>query len=87
MRAPIPLIEISHNTHAHRVGGPHSELHSYDAADDYGMSANLFVFLVMRPLAHQIQIKIGKQRRERIRVIDLSHRLSLFHDFPPVAVW
>ena len=33
VRAPVPLIEISHNADAHRVGRPHAELNSGDAID------------------------------------------------------
>ena len=51
VNAPVPKIEITHDTHALRVRRPHSEMHATHSVDFPHMSALLFVLQVVRAFA------------------------------------
>jgi len=68
----VPLIEVSNYANALGVRRPHGELHARDSQNRGGMRPHFFVFQVMRPLAHQMQIVIGQQRGKGIRIIKLA---------------
>ena len=68
IRAAVPEIEVAHHAHALRVRRPDGEMHAAHARHFAHVRAQFFVFLVMRAFARKIQIVIGEQRREGVRV-------------------
>src|SRR5882724_11041795 len=72
MGAPVPLIEVSHHTYSHCVWRPNGEVNSANSCNFFGMCAQLVIFLVMRALAHQVQIKVCQKGREIIGIVNFS---------------
>ena len=69
MHAAIPAIEISNNADAAGAWGPHGKMDARYSVHSFNVCAQLFVGVVVAALAHQIEIKLRKQIRERIRIV------------------
>ncbi len=85
MHAPIPVIEVAHHAHAPRIRRPHAELHAAHPGDVPHMRAQPLVFFVVRAFADQMQVEIGQQRREGVRVVGDLRAPALIVNFQFVA--
>ncbi len=62
------MIDIAASADAGRVGSPYGEVNSAKALVRAKMGTEPLVIAVMRPFAEQVQVKIGEDRPEQIRV-------------------
>src|SRR5579864_5570073 len=85
VRASIPVIEVSHNAYAHRVRRPYCKLNARHAFNNHWVCAHLIVFQVVGALADQVQIKVRKERRKCVRIVELARGLALFYHSPAIT--
>ena len=64
------MVEIAHDADPLRVGRPNGEVYPSHACHLSDVRAQLFVLQVMRALCDQVQVEVGQQRREGIRIVD-----------------
>src|SRR2546422_2224421 len=64
------MVEITHDADPLRVRRPNSEVYPSHACHLSDVRAQLFVLQVMRALCDQVQVEVGQQRREGIRIVD-----------------
>ena len=71
VNAPVPKIEIAYHAHPLRIGRPHCKMHSAHSINFPHVRALLLVLQVMCAFAREIQIVVGQQRREGVRIVTL----------------
>lgn len=64
MDAAVPMIEISDDADALRVGGPDGEVDAGDSGDFAEVRAELFVILEVSAFAEEVEVVVGEERRE-----------------------
>ncbi len=64
VNAAIPVVEVTHNTHALRGWGPHGEMNARHIVNHLHMGAELFVDVVMRAFVEEINIHLAKHCRK-----------------------
>src|SRR5262249_56909171 len=72
MPSAVPKIEVADDAHALRVGREYHEADAIDAFERERMSSELLIGPQMRALAEQMQIEIGKDRRETVGVLEFD---------------
>jgi hypothetical protein len=72
MDAAVPAIEVADNTDALRAGSPDGEVNALNAFQGDKVRAKFLVRVVMAALAHEIEVKLGEDARESIRVVDFE---------------
>ena len=72
MDPAVPMIEIADNADAASAGRPDGKVDAANAFQGNEMSAKLLVGVVVAALAHEIQIKLGKEAGESVGVVDLK---------------
>ena len=65
----VPTVKISYYADATGVWGPHGEVYALHVVHQAEVCAEFLVLLVMRALAHQVQVKVAQQWREAVRVL------------------
>ncbi len=81
----IPVVEVTDDAHRRRVRGPDGEADAPDAFHLHQVRAEGLVGLVERPLAVQMQLEVGEQRPEAVRVFLLDGRTVMAGDAQPVG--
>jgi hypothetical protein len=79
MDASVPPVEVADDTDPLRVGRPHREVHAGDAANRHHLRAELVPHAVVRAFGEQMQVVVGEDLAELIRVDDLVHGGAFMH--------
>ena len=73
MAATVPVVEVAHDAHALRVRRPHGKHHAAHAFHLPQVCAQLLVGVVVRSLGEQVQVKVGKDGWESIRIVEVPY--------------
>ena len=66
---PVPVVRVAYHRHPLRVGRPHGEGGSGDAAVGDHVAAQLLVLFEVAPLGQQVDVVIGQDQAEGVRVV------------------
>src|SRR5437588_337071 len=72
MTPAIPKIEVADYAHPLRRRRKDGKRHAFNAVEHHGMRAEPLVEMYMRAFAKQIEIEVGQDRREAIRILKLD---------------
>ncbi len=67
--AVVPVVEVAHHAHPAGIGGPQGEIHPFHPVDHPQVRAQAVVALPVPAFVEQIQIVLGQQVRECVRVV------------------
>ena len=76
MPAAVPVVEIAHHADARGVRGPDGEVHPVHAVDRPQLGPQPVVTLPVAALVQQVQVVVGQQVRERVRIVHRHGFLS-----------
>src|SRR5438105_14563425 len=72
MTPAIPKIQVADYAHPLRRRRKDGKRHAFNAVEHHGMRAEPLVEMYMRAFAKQIEIEVGQDRREAIRILKLD---------------
>ena len=84
MDALVPAVEVADHADPPRIGRPDGEGDAVRLADLAGMRAQPVIQVLMCPFAHQVQVVLGEQRGEGVRVGDTLRHARLPLHIQPV---
>ena len=78
MPAAVPVVEIAHDADARRVRRPDGEIHPVNAVDLPQLGPQPVVTLPVAALVQQVEVVVGQQVREGVRVVHSHGLFSVF---------
>ncbi len=83
--ASVPVVEIPHHGHPPGVGGPHAEGDPGHAPDLREVAAEPAVQFEMRPLPEQVDVEVGEDVAETVRILLQPPVAFVVFDLDPVG--
>ena len=85
VHAPVPVVEVADDADAGGVGGPDGEVDAFGRAERRRMRAELVVDPGMVAFAEQIEIVVGDDASEAVRIVDLGDVAAWIRHAQPIV--